>query len=116
VLGRIGRNFAAGMSGGIAYVLVPEGTSLVPMIHPGSVTIEPMLDEDLRVVRQLVHRHHQLTLSTLAWSVLSGWKQWSRRFVKVMPIEMKRVLAAKQSASLAANQHPSSAPQPTGML
>jgi glutamate synthase domain-containing protein 2/glutamate synthase domain-containing protein 1/glutamate synthase domain-containing protein 3 len=114
VLGRIGRNFAAGMSGGVAYVLAPEtGVPLSSLVHPGSVTLEPMLDEDLRTVRQLVHRHHQLTLSTLAWSVLSGWKQWSRRFLKVMPIELKRVLAAKQSASSPPSQTGSYTP-PTG--
>jgi len=52
-----------------------------------------MLAEDLQLVRQLVHRHHQRTMSPLAWRVLSGWKQQSRRFVKVMPTDYKRALA-----------------------
>ncbi|MBN8611476.1 MAG: glutamate synthase large subunit [Deltaproteobacteria bacterium] len=100
VLGPIGRNFAAGMSGGIAYVLA-DGTSdaVERSINRASVEIEPMLAEDLQLVRQLVHRHHQRTMSPLAWRVLSGWKQHSRRFVKVMPSEYKKALARAQSVA-----------------
>ncbi|MFN7699607.1 MAG: glutamate synthase large subunit [Deltaproteobacteria bacterium] len=94
VLGTIGRNFAAGMSGGIAYVLAPGADgSIERFLNRDSVELEPMLAEDLQLVRQLVHRHHQRTMSPLAWSVLSGWKQQSRRFVKVMPTEYKKALA-----------------------
>jgi len=100
VLGRIGRNFAAGMSGGIAYVLEhdPDGASVEQALNHDTVAIEPMLAEDLQLVRQLVHRHHQRTMSPLAWRVLSGWKQWSRRFVKIMPTEYRRVLSQESGA------------------
>jgi glutamate synthase domain-containing protein 3 len=95
VLGHVGRNFAAGMSGGIAYLLDVDGdpAALEQRLNQSSVALEPMVAEDLQLVRQLVHRHHQRTMSPLAWKVLSGWKQWSRRFVKVMPTEYKRALA-----------------------
>jgi glutamate synthase domain-containing protein 2/glutamate synthase domain-containing protein 1/glutamate synthase domain-containing protein 3 len=106
VLGRVGRNFAAGMSGGIAYLLDVDGdvSALEARLNRGTVALEPMVAEDHQLVRQLVHRHHQRTMSPLAWKVLSGWKQWSRRFVKVMPTEYKRALAA------AAPTGPSGAP------
>ncbi|GAB4199397.1 MAG: glutamate synthase-related protein [Sandaracinaceae bacterium] len=99
VLGPVGRNFAAGMSGGIAYVLDVDGepAAVERALNKGSVALEPMVAEDLQLVRQLVHRHHQRTMSPLAWKVLSGWKQWSRRFVKVMPTEYKRALSATVS-------------------
>jgi glutamate synthase domain-containing protein 3 len=100
VLGRIGRNFAAGMSGGIAYVLDHDGDGVAVerALNRATVEIEPMTAEDHQLVRQLVHRHHQRTMSPLAWRVLSGWKQWSRRFVKVMPIEYRKRLAALGTA------------------
>jgi glutamate synthase domain-containing protein 2/glutamate synthase domain-containing protein 1/glutamate synthase domain-containing protein 3 len=99
VLGTIGRNFAAGMSGGIAYVLEASERvgSVERLLNRDTVAIEPMLAEDLQLVRQLVHRHHQRTMSPLAWRVLSGWKQQSRRFVKVMPTEYKKVVAQRES-------------------
>ncbi|MGE0790557.1 MAG: glutamate synthase large subunit [Sandaracinaceae bacterium] len=99
VLGPTGRNFAAGMSGGIAYVLDADAT-FHERLNRSMVELEPVDPEDLRFIRGLVHRHYQRTMSALAWRVLSGWKQWSRRFVKVMPTDLKRVLGENRRASL----------------
>ncbi len=98
VLGSTGRNFAAGMSGGIAYVVDADGT-LASRVNGEMVRLEPLDDEDLRVVRGLVHRHFQYTQSALAWRALSGWRQWGRRFVKVMPVDYRRVLEARRAAA-----------------
>jgi glutamate synthase (NADPH) large chain len=98
VLGSTGRNFAAGMSGGIAYVLDADGT-FETRLNKSMVALEPLDVEDLQRLRSLVHRHYQRTMSALAWRVLSGWKQWSRRFVKVMPVEYRKVLGAQHGGA-----------------
>ena len=94
VLGTTGRNFAAGMSGGIAYVLDVDA-SFASRVNKEMVELESLTSEDLAFVRSLVHRHYERTMSALAWRVLSGWKKESRRFVKVMPTEYKRVLTER---------------------
>ncbi len=96
VLGAIGRNFAAGMSGGIAYLLEPDG-GLGDRVNNATVELEPLGPEDRDLVRSLVHRHYQRTMSPVAWRVLSGWKTWSRRFVRVMPTEYRRALDRTKS-------------------
>ena len=63
------------------------------------VALEPLSAEDLQLVRSMVHRHYERTMSQLAWRVLSGWKKESQRFVKVMPTEYRRVLGASASAA-----------------
>ncbi len=85
VLGGVGRNFAAGMSGGVAYVLEREGEELAKRVNPAMVEMLPLDETDLSRVRSLVHKHFQRTQSQLAWRILSGWRPWSRRFVKVAP-------------------------------
>ncbi|MFK7986707.1 MAG: glutamate synthase large subunit [Sandaracinaceae bacterium] len=86
-----GRNFAAGMSGGIAYLLDSDHAA-ASRVNREMVALEPLTSKDLQFVRSRVHRHYERTMSQLAWRVLSGWKKESRRFVKVMPIEYRRVL------------------------
>jgi glutamate synthase (NADPH/NADH) large chain len=98
VLGPTGRNFAAGMSGGIAYVMDPDQT-FARRVNKEMVELEQLTPEDLSFVRSMVHRHYERTTSALAWRVLSGWKKESRRFVKVMPIEYRKVLAASRDAA-----------------
>jgi glutamate synthase domain-containing protein 2/glutamate synthase domain-containing protein 1/glutamate synthase domain-containing protein 3 len=97
-LGPTGRNFAAGMSGGIAYVLDTDAT-FEGHVNPEMVDLEPLTPEDLAFVRSMVHRHYERTMSALAWRVLSGWKKESRRFVKVMPTEYRRVLEERGGAA-----------------
>jgi glutamate synthase domain-containing protein 3 len=94
VLGRVGRNFAAGMSGGIAYVLDADGT-FARHCNVGMVGLEAPGDADLAVVRDLIQRHYTYTQSGLAWRVLSGWKDMHGKIVKVMPTDYRKVLAAQ---------------------
>jgi len=91
VLGPTGRNFAAGMSGGIAYVL-DEAGDFSSRCNPDMVLLEEMEPEDLEEVRRLVIKHSEYTRSQRAWKILSSWKDYERRFVKVMPKDYKRVM------------------------
>jgi len=92
VLGKTGRNFAAGMSGGVAYVLDQDGDFAV-RCNKGMVDLDPLDDDDVVRLKDLIHRHYQLTQSAVAWRVLSGWKDAVKQFVKVMPTEYRSILA-----------------------
>jgi len=93
VLGKTGRNFAAGMSGGVAYVL-DEAGDFQTRCNLGMVEIDPLDDKDLERLHELIRRHYDFTQSAVAWRILSGWKENARRFAKVMPVEYRKVLAA----------------------
>jgi glutamate synthase (NADPH/NADH) large chain len=94
VLGRVGRNFAAGMSGGIAYVLdLP-----VNRVNPEMVDIDPLDDEDRAFLRETVERHFAETESAVALDLLADWDAAVERFGKVMPKDYKRVLQAREAA------------------
>ena len=97
ILGRTGRNFAAGMSGGIAYIL-DEDADFEGRCNPGMVDLEALTDDDEAFVRQLVGRHVELTGSTRGRRLLADWPACRARFVKVMPRDYKRVLAAEARA------------------
>ncbi len=98
VLGRTGRNFAAGMSGGIAFVLDVDG-DFKRRCNLGMVDLEPFdRAEDIALVRGLIERHIQLTDSTYAAKLLADWIGVQPRFVKVMAKDYKRVLAAEARA------------------
>ena len=97
ILGRTGRNFAAGMSGGVAYVLNTDG-DFARRCNPGLVDLENLTDEDAAVVQRLVRRHVELTGSTRGQQVLDQWTTFRPTFVKVMPRDYKRVLAAEARA------------------
>ena len=97
ILGRTGRNFAAGMSGGIAYVLDTDG-DFASRCNPGMVDLETLADDDVALVRQLVTRHARLTGSTVAERVLDRWESMCGQLVKVMPRDYKRVLLAEARA------------------
>jgi glutamate synthase domain-containing protein 2/glutamate synthase domain-containing protein 1/glutamate synthase domain-containing protein 3 len=101
VLGKVGRNFAAGMSGGIAYVFDPDQT-FAEHLNRGMVEVEPMTEPDEKRVYELVRRHFDYTQSAVAWRILSGWKQLSVHFRKVMPTEYRQVLARQHLDSDAA--------------
>ena len=93
VLGDTGRNFAAGMSGGIAYVWDRKG-EFVSRCNLGMVELEAMeVEEDIAELKQLIDKHFKLTGSTVARTVLEDWDRSLSQFVKVMPIDYKRVLA-----------------------
>ncbi len=97
VLGRTGRNFAAGMSGGIAYVYDPERT-FGQRVNPDMVDVEPLNGEDSFLVRSLVERHGVETDSAVAARLLEHWDIEQREFVKVMPRDYRRILEATRLA------------------
>jgi glutamate synthase (ferredoxin) len=96
ILGRTGRNFAAGMSGGVAYVMNGDGT-FERRCNPGLVDVEPLEEaEDVALVRQMLGDHLRYTKSTLAADLLADWTP--SRFVKVIPRDYKRVMLAQARA------------------
>ena len=98
VLGQSGRNFAAGMSGGIAYVFDVDG-DFKRRCNLGMVELAPLEHaEDITLVRELLRRHVAYTGSTYANRFLDDWIAVQPRFVKVMPKDYKRVLAAEARA------------------
>jgi glutamate synthase (NADPH/NADH) large chain len=97
VLGSTGRNFGAGMSGGIAYVHDPNGT-FTSLVNHEMVDVEPLTDGDLEFVRSLVARHEQLTGSTVAARLLEAWTLEAATFRKVMPRDYRRVLEVMTAA------------------
>jgi glutamate synthase domain-containing protein 3 len=102
VLGRTGRNFGAGMSGGVAYV-VDEDDTFASRCNMGMIEIEPLVDsEDERTVWQLVSEHLERTRSVLAAELLSDWPRAVRSIKKVIPTEYKKVLLAERAAPPAA--------------
>ena len=130
VLGPTGRNFAAGMSGGIAYVLDDDG-SFASRCNMAMVELEPMPDEedinakvfhharDLEAhgmvdimsdlsrfdghrLHHLISRHARLTGSRVAATILDNWKTWYPKFRKVMPVEYRRALNELKAAAIAA--------------
>ncbi|MDX1886086.1 glutamate synthase large subunit [Mycolicibacterium sp. 120270] len=94
VLGGTGRNMAAGMSGGIAYVLGLDPA----MVNTEMVELQQPDPEDLAFLHDAVARHARLTGSTVAASVLSDWPRRSAQFTKIMPTDYQRVLTATRMA------------------
>ncbi|HWG74622.1 MAG TPA: glutamate synthase large subunit [Acidimicrobiales bacterium] len=97
VLGDIGRNFGAGMSGGIAYLWDPGGRSR-SMVNPEMVDLDPLGDDDATWLVAVLSRHHDETASAVAARILGGWPGSRGDFAKVMPKDYKRVLAAARQA------------------
>jgi glutamate synthase domain-containing protein 2/glutamate synthase domain-containing protein 1/glutamate synthase domain-containing protein 3 len=117
VLGACGRNFAAGMSGGVAYVFDERGDFTEKRCNLDSVDLEPMVDAhdsqitegrlvetriveiklvEVQLLKDLVTRHHQLTGSPRAAWILDNWTESLSRFIKVFPHEHKRVLGVSR--------------------
>ncbi|MBW2243998.1 MAG: glutamate synthase large subunit [Deltaproteobacteria bacterium] len=92
ILGPTGRNFAAGMSGGIAYVLDEDGT-FRSHINNAMVDLDPLDDEDVEYIQRMLRRHFQHTRSRRADDVLRKWEKVAPKFVKVFPQEYKQALA-----------------------
>jgi glutamate synthase (NADPH/NADH) large chain len=92
ILGPVGRNFAAGMSGGTAYVLdLPQ-----IRVNMEMVDLDPVAEDDAKFLREVVERHHAETGSAVAARLLADWDPG--RFTKVMPKDYKRVLSAASQA------------------
>ena len=104
VIGRTGRNFGAGMSGGVAYVWDPDG-DFGQRANLEMVSFEALDEEkDLDLVHGLLERHVEYTESTVASRLLTGWPAAAREFVKVMPNEYRRVLNERRAAQETAAQ------------
>jgi glutamate synthase (NADPH/NADH) large chain len=97
VLGPTGRNFGAGMSGGVAYVLDPDDT-FFRRLNAEMVDLEPLDTEDAAWLRDTLRSHAQATGSTVASTLLDRWHAEVRHFKKVMPRDYKRVLEAARIA------------------
>ncbi|MCA9515474.1 MAG: hypothetical protein KC635_11055, partial [Myxococcales bacterium] len=92
-------NFAAGMSGGMAFVF-DKDRSFAARCNRQMVDLEPMVDEsDLWLVFAMLEDHVRNTESVLAQRILDNWELMVSRFVKVMPIEYRKVLQQKRAAS-----------------
>ncbi|MFL5841551.1 MAG: glutamate synthase-related protein, partial [Thermoleophilaceae bacterium] len=96
VLGTTGRNFAAGMSGGIAYVLDKSGT-FHERCNMGLVDLETPSGDDFGEIHAMVKEHAERTESPVAKDVLENWRLYERAWVKVMPQDFKRVLAEREA-------------------
>ncbi|HVT34154.1 MAG TPA: glutamate synthase-related protein [Nevskiaceae bacterium] len=127
VLGATGRNFAAGMSGGIAYVYDPDG-SFEKKCNLAMVALEPLATSaeqektdkaiwhrierggrpqtDEAILKSLIERHFKLTGSTRARNLLDDWMSSRRKFVKVFPHEYKRALAEMHATPAPAKKEP----------
>ncbi len=98
VLGPTGRNFAAGMSGGIAYVY-DKDRRFADRCNTELVDLEQLDDDDAAQVRALISEHAQRTGSLVARNLLASWERSRERFVKVMPRDYKRALAERRQAA-----------------
>jgi glutamate synthase (NADPH/NADH) large chain len=100
VLGKTGRNFGAGMSGGIAYVWDKDG-DFERMCNTETFELENLESaDDINELRTLIEHHQKYTGSTVAQDILSNWKTELARFVKVMPTDYKRVLEEMAGANV----------------
>ena len=100
VIGPVGRNFAAGMSGGVSYILDEKGI-FPALCNKETVDLEPLMDdEDIEEVRQLIETHVVYTGSDRGEDVLSRWMELKQSFIKVMPHDYRKALqnAANEKA------------------
>jgi glutamate synthase (NADPH/NADH) large chain len=92
ILGETGRNFGAGMSGGIAYVWDQSG-KFASQCNTGTLELESLdQDADIMECQAMIERHLEYTDSAVARNILDNWQSEASRFVKVMPTDYKRVL------------------------
>ena len=97
VLGKTGKNFAAGMSGGIAYVL-EEGEDFTDKCNMEFIEIEPLQEEDdIKAVYDTIAEHYKLTESKKAKTILDNWEQYLGKFKRVIPTVYKQILNARKA-------------------
>ena len=95
ILGKTGRNFAAGMSGGIAYVY-DKDDNFKNKCNMDMVELEEVDEEGSEAIKNLLTNHYKYTQSPIAKKILEDFSKEKRRFIKVMPIEYKRILEGKE--------------------
>ena len=96
ILGKTGRNFGAGMSGGVAYVLYTQG-DFHRQCNLETFELERLSPADEDDVRILIEKHQRLTGSTVAARLLKDWESEKQSLIKVMPSDYKRVLEAQKA-------------------
>lgn len=101
ILGSTGRNFAAGMSGGIAYVY-DEAGNFSNNVNMEMVELEACADEDFSTLLELIGKHRSYTDSSKAAGILQNWENSKKYFIKVMPVDYKRVLEERKALATAA--------------
>ena len=90
ILGETGRNFGAGMSGGIAYVYNPKG-SFIKKCNTSTFELEDLvIKEDINELKELISNHYKYTKSLVAEKILLNWTKEVKNFSKVMPTDYKR--------------------------
>jgi len=105
VLGRTGRNFAAGMSGGVAYVIDEDG-DFAQRCNLQMVDLESLEDAaEEQFIHDLIERHAQFTNSARARTILERWNSYREKLVKIMPLDYRRVLAERQQKISVMVQH-----------
>jgi glutamate synthase (NADPH) large chain len=92
VLGKTGRNFAAGMSGGVAYVYDDKKLFENGLCNMEMVALETLEEDDIKILRRLIKNHSLYTNSPLAKRLLEDWENQQKHFIKVMPIDYKKAL------------------------
>ncbi|HTM92290.1 MAG TPA: hypothetical protein VL095_07730, partial [Flavisolibacter sp.] len=101
VLGDTGRNFAAGMSGGIAYVYDVKG-NFATMCNKEMVDLDPVINGDSEELKSMIENHFKNTKSTVAKFILDDFENQLKNFVKVFPRDYKRVLLSKANSGVPA--------------
>ncbi|MEZ5939808.1 MAG: glutamate synthase large subunit [Planctomycetaceae bacterium] len=102
VLGQTGRNFAAGMSGGIAYVYAPSKETLRLNCNLELVDLDPVEDiDDVAELKEMIEKHQIYTGSEVAGQILDNWDEELPKFVKVMPRDYKRALSEMKAEAMA---------------
>jgi glutamate synthase (ferredoxin) len=97
ILGPTGRNFAAGMSGGVAYIL-DEAGDFATRCNTQMIGLEQLGENDKTTLREMISQHAERTGSERAAAILGDWDGYLKKFVKVMPMDYKRVLQALEKA------------------
>jgi len=98
VIGETGRNFAAGMSGGVAYVWNKSGDFEI-RCNKEMVELEDLDGDDVKKVEHLLRKHLEFTGSAVAGSLVKDWAKTAKQFVKVMPTDYKKALQAQKDAA-----------------
>ena len=103
ILGKTGRNFGAGMSGGIAYVYNPK-QDFESLCNSSTFDLESLeIEEDIDELKALIKNHHKYTGSEIAKDILDNWEIELHKFTKVMPSDYKRVLQERSEKLKEAN-------------
>ena len=100
-LGKTGRNFGAGMSGGVAYLLDEDGEFFAKRLNPEMVKVYPLVecgDHEIKEVEDKIRKHVEYTKSQRGMEILANWDQFLNKFLKVLPADYERVLLALKKA------------------